>query len=197
MGDILNIGAVHNAGDPELNVGIRGNRFVLKKNGNVVYLADYSGNRMDLDADVLLSDGTSVETRILEAEALLTEMDGILDHLYAMYSSDDYWAALEVDDGVILVDDASEYPIVDNWSLESDVAGLRNRVYALEHSLAYIESSMVDVLRTLDIYDSRLDRIESEQRSQKSMLIGAVRELIALRKATNAALNHRFLVDDS
>ena len=56
---------------------------------------------------------------------------------------------------------------------------------------------MVDVLRTLDIYDSRLDRIESEQRSQKSMLIGAVRELIALRKATNAALNHRFLVDDS
>ena len=59
------------------------------------------------------------------------------------------------------------------------------------------ESSMVDVLRTLDIYDSRLDRIESEQRSQKSMLIGAVRELIALRKATNAALNHRFLVDDS
>ncbi len=197
MGDILNIGAVHNAGDPELNVGIRGNRFVLKKNGNVVYLADYSGNRMDLDADFLLSDGTSVETRILEAEALLIEMDDILDHLYAMYSSDDYWAALEVDDGVILVDDASEYPIVDNWSLESDVAGLRNRVYALEHSLAYIESSMVDVLRTLNIYDSRLDRIESEQRSQKSMLIGAVRELIALRKATNAALNHRFLVDDS
>lgn len=197
MGDILNIGAVHNAGDPELNVGIRGNRFVLKKNGNVVYLADYSGNRMDLDADFLLSDGSSVETHIIEAETLLTEMDDILDHLYAMYSSDDYWAALEVDDGVILVDDASEYPIVDNWSLESDVAGLRNRVYALEHSLAYIESSMVDVLRTLDIYDSRLDRIESEQRSQKSMLIGAVRELIALRKATNAALNHRFLVDDS
>lgn len=197
MGDILNIAAVHNAGDPELNVGIRGNRFVLRKNGNVVYLEKSNGDKMDLNAEFLLSDGSSVETRILAAEELLEEMDDILDHLYEMYSSDEYWAAIEVADGVVLVDDSSGYPIIDNWSIRSAIDNLQARVTALEGSLREIGSTVADVLYTLQLYDTRLGKVESKQRAQQSMLLGLVGEIIALRNATNAALNHRFLVDDS
>lgn len=197
MGDILNIAAVHNAGDPELNVGIRGNRFVLRKNGNVVYLEKSNGDRMDLNAEFLLSDGSSVETRILAAEELLEEMDDILDHLYEMYSSDEYWAAIEVADGVVLVDDSSGYPIIDNWSIRSAIDDLQARVTTLEGSLREIGSTVADVLYTLQLYDTRLGKVESRQKAQQSMLLGLVGEIIALRNATNAALNHRFLVDDS
>lgn len=197
MGDILNIAAVHDAGDAKLNVGIRGNRFVLKKNGNVVYLVTAGNSRMDLDANFKLSDGTSVENRILDAETQLEEMAEILDHLYEMVSTDEYWAALEVGDGVLLVDDATEYPIVDNWSVDSAIADLQNRVFTLEKSVSTIGDTLTDVLRTLQDYNSHIVDLELRQKQQASLLISTVRELIALRTATNSALNHRFLVDDS
>lgn len=197
MGDILNIAAVHDAGQPKMNVGIRGNRFSLQKSGNVVYLVDASGNRMDFDASLILSDGSSVETRIQDAETQISEMDDLLDHLYGMITTDEYWAALGTDDGFTLIDDATGYPIVDEWTVCDAIDELRTRVCALENLLWDYTATVSDIHSSLNYQEARIYSLELTNRAQTKLIGAVARELSALKSDMASALNHRFLVDDS
>ena len=55
-GEILNLSAIHNGGNPELNVGIRGNSFTIKLSEDKTSLqfVDVNGNKLKLDGDLLL-----------------------------------------------------------------------------------------------------------------------------------------------
>lgn len=184
MGDILNIAALHDGGLPRATFGIRGNRFRLSKDSNTVTLMDpITGSILNFRANATLSDASLVETHI-------TDLESSYDRLYDMVVNDEYLAGIEVDDEILLIDDETEYPIVDNWSVLSTIADLKARIEVIEGHVQDLLNFAQMADTAFGYYDSRINVLEQTQIEQTALLTQLI-------ETVTGGLDHAFIVDDA
>ena len=180
MGDILNVAALHDRGAARATFGIRGNSFQLNKdNASKVSLLDpITQNILQLRADVILGDGTLVESRILSLEELF-------GYLLGMILEDDYRMDLVDDEGAQIIDDDSGYPIADNWSVRESLVSLASRVAAVESKIGDATGGIVSDINKVNY---RVTTLSNDVYKKAETYT---------QSEVDTKLNHVFIVDDA
>ena len=203
MGAIFNMSAMHDNGLPQATIGIRDNafRFRMDTTSKIIsLLLPLTQEIGKIRADVVLSDSTLLEERLVDLEDRFND-------LAEMIESDDYEMALEDDDGGVIVDDDGTV-LVDNWSVFATLADLSSRVDILETevgnefigliaTVAGMSNQVESLVNRANLHDQEIEDLKKKLEEGKkretdlSQKVNEQTEQLKARKAEYAELSKK------